>query len=395
MDLERLRDYFVANGWVVSEACRGAELIVLSGCAFTEEMEKQTLSYVRSAKHVQQNGRPIVVTGCIAGILPERLAGMPSVLALKHADLHRLDALISATVPLASIPDPHVLDPGHLSCATAFGWPEHLAARVTYPREIPRYVSNCLVKMVSARSRADSAALQKRYHIRVAHGCNAKCSYCSIRLAAGELCSKPLPQIVREFQAGLAEGFEEFELVAEDIGGYGEDTGSSIVELLRALFAVEGDYRIGWMDFSPRWLVKYFDELLPVFKVHSGKIGSIGFPVQSGSDRILQGMAREHSAVEACRCLSTLRREAGLRHMSTHVMVGFPGETRGDFRKTLDFVRAVPFDVVVAHVFSPRPGTPAAAMKHQIAPCRKLARAWEVRLRWDWHRLRPARLAPA
>ncbi len=381
MDLERIKDFFLTNGWSLTTQYEEADIVVIAGCAFTDEKEKATLSYLRSVRHARQNRRkdaPIVLTGCISGIARVRLSGMPGIMPLTRDELERLELLVSADVPLAQIADPNVFEEDLLSCEACFGIRARLAARATDRQTlplIPLYRLLGLRNRLGGTSTVNALSNGTPYRIRVATGCKSACTYCAIRLATGELCSKPLPLIVAELESGLALGFEEFELIAEDVGAYGQDCGATVVDLLRALLNTEGRFRISWADFGPHWLIRYFPELLELLVNHRTKIGSTGFPVQSGSDSVLKSMNREYAASDALVCLQTLKREIPEVFLGSHFICGFPGETEADFRRTMEFIRAVPFDEVTPYVFSLRSGTVAAGLRGQVPAWRRHIRA--------------------
>jgi tRNA A37 methylthiotransferase MiaB len=225
------------------------------------------------------------------------------------------------------------------------------------------------------------ADLGESFHIRVARGCASECSYCAIRLGAGPIKSKPLSDIVNEFQTGLADGRRLFNLMAEDVGAYGQDIGLSVVDLLQALLEQPGDYRLTWSDFGPRWLIDQHIALERLLGLHSAKLGTIGFPIQSGSERILKLMNREYTAADAKRCLLALRRTAPQLRLETHAILGFPGESRRDFLDTCEMVKSIGFARVMPFTYSERPGTEAAQLPGALSHAAKALRTWEFRVR--------------
>ena len=204
------------------------------------------------------------------------------------------------------------------------------------------------------------------YNLRIGEGCLFSCSFCCIRFATGKLHSKPIPEIAREFRTGLDRGHRTFQLVCEDVGCYGVDIGTTFPTLLRELLKVDGEYELLLIDFGGYWLVKYFDELLPLFMQHPTKIKELYVSLQSGSPKILKAMHRPENGREVRQKLNELKRKLPHLTFRTTVIIGFPGETEEDFQQTVEAVRDVDFSVVELNKYSDRPGTASSQMKNKI-----------------------------
>jgi len=192
------------------------------------------------------------------------------------------------------------------------------------------------------------------------------CTFCAVRAAAGTIASVPPEKVVRQFREGVEQGASRFALRAEDLGAYGQDIGSNIVELLSVLLEVDGEYQLSLVDFGPRWLVQFFPELLALFSRHRQKICHFQVPLQSGSDRILRLMKREHTVADAVNCVKAIRKELPELELGTHILVGFPTETEEDFLASVRLLREVSFSEVQVYPSSDRPGTPAASIVPKI-----------------------------
>ena len=381
MDLSRVVSYLRMNGWSVTEDVRSADLMVVCGCGFTNEAEALSLSYLDSLVKQTRPGTRVVALGCLAGIGPSAAFDALGAIPFTRSRLAELDGLILADTPFASVPDANLLEDAVLSGRESISKGAHLKAWASYPKNLPLYVLLALRDTLWGSERRKHAEQGGIFRIRVATGCSSSCTYCAIRLAVGEIRSKPLAQIEDEFEAGLARGFTRFELVGEDIGAYGQDSDSCVADLLEALFSREGDFQIEWGDFGPTWLIRYFPRLLPLMRANADKLRFAAFPIQSGSDRVLQAMGRDYRAADVLECLTSLKREVPGLRLGTHIMVGFPGETKEDFRQTIRFVRSAPFDMVQPYVFSPRTGTVAAGLPDSVGGLTKQARVWAFRIR--------------
>ncbi|MBO8166272.1 MAG: tRNA (N(6)-L-threonylcarbamoyladenosine(37)-C(2))-methylthiotransferase MtaB [Kosmotoga sp.] len=204
-----------------------------------------------------------------------------------------------------------------------------------------------------------------RAYIGIEDGCLNRCAYCRIRLARGsKIESKPLELVADEFLGLLKAGFKEIVLTGINIGYYGYDSDSTLVKLLKRLLSEDGSWRIRLSSLDPRLISP---ELIQLIAENSEKIAQhVHLSLQSGSDRVLKLMRRGYTRSEYKSIVNAFRKINPLFSFTTDVIVGFPGETEEDFKETLEFIRELEFLKIHIFRFSPRPGTEAAHMTHQI-----------------------------
>jgi len=219
----------------------------------------------------------------------------------------------------------------------------------------------------------------------LSRGCQGQCTYCGIPFAVGPLKSLPLERIVNNFRSILAQGNRVIGLVATDVGSYGQDNGSSVVELFRRLFAFDEKFQLIINDFNPRWLVKYSDDLIDLFAANAEKIDYILMPIQSGSEKILSLMQRRHTASEVREHMLALKKAVPGIRIGTHVMVGFPGEKEEDFDATLDFLKSLDFYYLKVFKYDDRPRIAAAKLSDKVPENIKRRRL--LRLTREFHGL--------
>jgi len=366
VDTALLLDYFEANGWAISDSIGQADMVVVTACSFCSAEEERGFYMLAAVDRRRRAGSKMAIVGCIAGISQERLRRAFDAAVIPQYDMSQLDDLIGASVPIRGVPDPHDV-----------GLRVDLASRnLSVIDRPPRQAARLLTRDILAKSRlgdwmANRGYLFARdfaprdpelYSIRVAAGCMSDCAYCAIGKANGPLRSKPLSAVLAEFDAGRAEGRTAFRLLAQDLGAYGQDIDSTVVELLRSIFERDGDFTLWMSDFNAGWLVRYSSELVRMLAADSARIAHLAVPIQSGSDRILRLMRRGHTASQAEDALVSLRAAAPGLQISTHILVGFPGETEDDFEETLRLLRLMHFDRVDVYEYSDRPGTSASSM---------------------------------
>jgi MiaB/RimO family radical SAM methylthiotransferase len=306
----------------------------------------------------------MVAFGCLAGINPEALREHGDLLTLPPSSIDRLDEVIGAEVKLGDVKPPNTVGAYVQDCSRCFGAVDKLGMKLGLWKDIAHRA------WLRARGGDGPNLLHTRYDhvfdITIAKGCNGECTYCAIRFATGPTRSKPIENVLAEFREGLAEGHTVFRLNAGDVGAYGQDVGSSIVELFRRIFSCEGSYKVIFDDFNPRWLIRYCPELLDVFAASADRLGYAGLPIQSGSERIIRLMRRGHTVADVERCLLKLREALPKLDIATHVLIGFPGESERDFLDTVELVRKVGFRHVQTYAYSDRPRTMAATLPNKV-----------------------------
>lgn len=366
-------NYFIANGWEITNRIEKAELILISGCGFSEEAEMHSLKYISLAMRKRKDQSvKIAVFGCLSGISGEMLWNKFNVIPLIHSEPQLLDRMINADVSLAQIKEANFLDNFMEKSKSAFSRFERLLAKSNAKKQ---FIWHLLINLIIGKLINPSEVYSKNlFNVRVATGCTSECSYCAIKKAKGRIISKNFTEIMTEIKSGLSQGYSLIRLIGEDVGAYGHDQSLTIVELLHEIFNLKGDFKLLISDFHPQWLIKYFRELSVLFIKNKDKIGYLGFPAQSGSDKILTLMKREYKAADLVKCFIDLQRYLPKNLIRTHIMIGFPGETEKDFEETLQFIRTVQVPFIATYLYSDRPGTEASSLTGKVTEFTKYKR---------------------
>jgi len=203
-----------------------------------------------------------------------------------------------------------------------------------------------------------------RAFVKVQDGCDHACAFCIVNSLRGPMRSKPLAQAVGEISSLCEAGAREVVLCGIRLGAYGADfgNGESLANLLRALREIP----LPRLRLSSIEHLDVTESLIAEFADHPSLCHHLHLPLQSGDDGVLAEMARGYSLGDYRSLVERVRRAWPDLSVTTDVMVGFPGESEAAFENTLAAIRE--FDFAKVHVFrySPRPGTPAAAMKNRI-----------------------------
>ena len=345
VDSQKIADYLEANNLKYTQDFKDADLIIVSTCAALksrEDLSKTAITWYQEQKAADSK---IVVAGCLGKINPEVKKEFEEVAFISPREIDILDGIIAAKVRFKDIPDPN-----------------QIGSYPLFPDKPERQA-----KGDRLNKRLDLAVEKKDlFTLRVATGCLGNCSYCAVKFAVGELESKPIDALLNEFKSGLDQGFKHFVLIAGDVGCYGLDIGTSAIELLSELFAVEGSYKIIIKEFNAQWVVKYFQDLLKIFKENHEKIDYIVVPVQSASNRMLRLMKRPYTIEDVKTYLNIIKTEVPDLQISTHIMVGFPGETEEDFKESLEFIKEYEFPFVDIYAYDDRPNTAASQMDDKV-----------------------------
>lgn len=201
--------------------------------------------------------------------------------------------------------------------------------------------------------------------VNIMFGCNNFCSYCIVPYVRGRERSRKAEDIIDEVQALVNNGVKEIVLLGQNVNSYGKNLEHPITfaELLRKIHAIEGLERIRFMTSHPKDIS---DDLIEAMK-DCPKLGNyLHLPFQSGSTRILEKMNRHYTKERYLEIIEKIKRAKPDIHISTDIIVGFPGETEEDFQETLDVVSKVGFSSAFTFIYSKRTGTPAATMENQI-----------------------------
>jgi tRNA-2-methylthio-N6-dimethylallyladenosine synthase len=203
-----------------------------------------------------------------------------------------------------------------------------------------------------------------RAMVTITEGCSSWCSYCVVPRARGPLRSRPPAAVLDEVDAALAEGFVEILLLGQNVDSYGTDSPSfgTFAALLREV-AARGARRIRFTTSHPRDVTQ---ELMETLAAEETVCKHIHLACQSGSDRILKAMNRGYSREHFLRIVDRLRASVPGINITTDLIVGFPGETKGDFEETLHLLDEACFGAAFVAMYSPRPGTRSAEMEDDI-----------------------------
>ncbi len=198
-------------------------------------------------------------------------------------------------------------------------------------------------------------------YLKIADGCNNRCSYCIIPQVRGPYRSRSSPSLILEAKRLVNHGFHEIILIAQDTTGFGQDTGERLEDLLLNILELDN---LGWLRLLYTYPAKISDELLQILSRHEKACPYLDLPLQHINDPILARMRRKGNKREIYNLIERIK-SAGIA-IRTTFMVGFPGETEEQFQELLDFVGEVEFDHLGSFTYSAEEDTRAALLDDQV-----------------------------
>lgn len=203
-------------------------------------------------------------------------------------------------------------------------------------------------------------------YVSIMEGCSKYCAFCVVPYTRGEEVSRPVADVLAEINHLAGHGVREVTLLGQNVNGYrgeldvnGVGQVVDLAELLQMVSEIEGIGRIRYTTSHP---LEFSDALIEAHASIPKLVRTLHLPVQSGSDRVLANMKRNHTALEYKSRIRKLKAAVPEMLVSSDFIVGFPGETEKDFEQTMQLVNDVGFDFSYSFVYSPRPGTPAAEL---------------------------------
>jgi len=213
------------------------------------------------------------------------------------------------------------------------------------------------------------APRQATAFVSIMQGCNMHCTFCIVPQTRGGERSRSIVEIVGEVHGLVSRGVKEVTLLGQIVNLYGRHefpkrgSKSPFVQLLEAVHEIDGLERLRFTSPHP---IGFRDDLIDAIARLSKLAEHVHLPLQSGSNRILKAMHRAYTAEKYIDLVHQVRRARKEIAITTDVIVGFPGETESDYRRTRDLVEHIQFDNAFVFRYSPRRDTPAAEMQEQI-----------------------------
>ncbi|MFH1368905.1 MAG: tRNA (N6-isopentenyl adenosine(37)-C2)-methylthiotransferase MiaB [Elusimicrobiota bacterium] len=346
-DSDFMADALAGLGMQPAQDLKEADIIVVNTCSVRDHAEHRALSYVGRLKPLKKRNPKlkIVFAGCAAERLGKNM----------KSRFQMVDEVIGAK----SIDQfPQILA-------------KILGSKLINPSPVNPDYSSGLHNQYSGSRRLPSSDVSA--FVTIMRGCENFCSYCIVPYVRGKEISRPAGEIIEEITHLAGRGVKEVTLLGQNVNSYKDclmlnvtclkKKTTDFTGLLEMVNGIEGIERIRFMTSHPKdsgsRLVSAMNKLDKVCE-------HLHLPLQSGSDKILKLMNRGYTAGDYLDIIKDFRSKMPEGGVTTDILIGFPGETEADFKKTLAMVKKIRFDFLFAFKYSPRPGTEADKLKDNV-----------------------------
>jgi len=337
-DSSRMADVLAASDQLeLTQDPAQADVLLLNTCSIREKAQEKVFSELGRWKEMKDQRPHLVigVGGCVASQEGEAIRERAPYVDIVFGPqtLHRLPEMLKET-RRARLP---VID-------------------ISFP-EIEKF--DCM-----PAPRADGPTA----FVSIMEGCSKYCSFCVVPYTRGEEISRPFDDILAEVAALARQGVREVNLLGQNVNAYrglmDDGETADLALLIHFVAAIEGIDRIRYTTSHP---VEMNDSLIQAYAEVPELVSHLHLPVQSGSDRVLAMMKRNHTVLEYKSVIRRLREARPAISMSSDFIIGFPGETETDFEHTMALIEDIGFDHSFSFIYSQRPGTPAAALPDDVS----------------------------
>ncbi len=308
---EIIEGILINEGYRIVEESK-SDMVIINTCTVKGPTEKKIIEKIKQIK------KPVIITGCMADAQPETIKKI------------RKNVILVSLTNLKNIANAVKEQKDFLE--------KNKEIKLALPKK--------------NRSKAIEI-------IQIAEGCKGNCSYCITKIAKGDLFSYPFEMIVEAVKNSDA---YEIWLTSQDCGAYGIDRNFTLIQLLKEILKLKKDFmlRIGMMN--PDHVGDFAEELIDLYK-DKRIFKFLHLPVQSGNNEILKKMNRNYSVEKFKKIINGFKKQIPEIHISTDIIVGFPGETEEQFKDSYDLIKEIEPDTLNISKFWPRPKTKASEME--------------------------------
>jgi ribosomal protein S12 methylthiotransferase len=331
VDTEAMIGQLIRAGYQLTLELSRANAVIVNTCGFLQESVIESLSEINTvARHKEKTGFRLVVTGCLVQRMGKEL----------QRQIPEIDALVGV-----------------------HGYKDLLSAMAG---KINHALSNLAGQYSSGFYQNRKLTTGPGWaYLRIADGCDNRCTYCLIPKIRGRFRSRPMAEIIKEAEHLVSRGVKEINLIAQDTTNYGLDIYGErkLGDLLSRLDQVKG---LEWVRLLYTHPAHYDQKLIRALKQSSKTVKYLDIPLQHSEGRILKAMNRRMNREKSESLISELRDKLLDLAVRTTFMTGFPGETKTEFNGLLDFVTRQKFEKLGVFAFSPEPGTKAFKLGKQV-----------------------------
>ncbi len=322
------------KGFEITTEVEDADLCIINTCGFIGDAKEESIESILAVAEYKRSGKlkKIIVAGCLAERYADELL----------AEIPEVDAIIG-TGDIDKI--------------------EEVVDEILADKRVIR--SESLDFLANAETERIITTFPHTAYLKIAEGCNRRCTYCIIPSLRGKLRSRTIEDIIVEAKNLVANGVREINLLAQETTEYGLDLykKKALPDLMRELVKIDG---LKWIRTYYMFPNSVTDELIEVMKTEEKICNYFDIPIQHVADSMLQGMKRAISGNASKELLRKIRRDIPDAIFRTSIIVGFPGETEDDFQELKEFIEEFKFDYIGVFKYSREEDTVAFDMENQV-----------------------------
>ena len=334
VDTEKMLGILGKEGYSFVDDENEADIVVVNTCCFIGDAKEESINTILQMAELKKTGRlkALIVTGCLAQRYKQEIID----------EIPEVDAILGTT------------------SYEAVGE----AIKEVMHGETPEVFESIDAPVSKTTDRLVTTGGHYAF-LKIAEGCDKRCTYCIIPYLRGKYRSVPMEQLVKEAEELAEKGVKELILVAQETTLYGKDLygEKKLPELLRRLAAVSG---IQWIRLQYCYPEEITDELIDAIAAEPKVCNYLDIPIQHASDNVLKRMGRRTDQAELRAIIGKLREKIPDICLRTTLISGFPGETQEDFEELYRFVNEMEFDRLGVFPYSQEEDTPAATMEDQV-----------------------------
>ncbi|KPA09697.1 ribosomal protein S12 methylthiotransferase RimO [Candidatus Magnetomorum sp. HK-1] len=371
MHLARVKRFLESNGHRVTMDAKDADYILFHSCGTFDIFKEESLDIYN--QYVQSEGKTKVIDiGCLTKIYPELPQENSDLTYTKEMDdLNSIFSLDKKLNEFHGFTCQSIVD-------TSFSYPQSKTGKILkLGHKIKDFF---LYKMLPKKSHL-LKVLQEihrndKYFVEISRGCVGNCSYCIEKRVTGKtVTSRSIQDIIDEIAQFYQKNIKLC-LTSDDCGAYGIDIKENIFSLIKAINDKFPGLDIQLCNIYPMWIEKYESEYLNL--IQNFNITSINVPIQTGSHTVLKLMNRKYSINNVIRIIREIRKRSSKILVWTHIIIGFPGETGDDFKKSIKLIKE--FDFCFCYPYSNSKEAPSSKLDNHIPALKKFLRNFHFRI---------------
>ena len=334
-DSERIAGYLEKKGYKKASSHKEADLIFVNTCGVRQSAEDRLYGLLPKYKKENPNCN-LVLTGCLS----------------ERDDIKKkLNKYVDEWLPIGELPN------FDFCTSQPSAKKNKQSDNISYLKENAKHASEFMA------------------FIPIGNGCNNFCSYCVVPYARGREHYRKAEDIINEIKDLVERGYKEINLIAQNVNSYLDNRKYQFSNLLRDVNEIAGEF---WIRFATSHPKDMSDELINAIAECDKVCEHVHLPVQAGDDKVLSDMNRKYKVSDYKNLIYKLRERIPGVAISTDIIVGFPGESKEQFKHTIELSREIKFDQIYIAQYSPRPGTAAAKLKDDVAKTEKKQRDKEL-----------------